>query len=59
VQMTSTRSAAQGTPLEQVERGCDLAFLHLVGAGMVTAHPEDLVVLTLRRVLDEARACSC
>ena len=47
---------AERTPLEVVERACDATFLHLVGAGVVGTHPEDLVVATLRRIMAEAHA---
>jgi hypothetical protein len=56
VQTTRTRSAEQRTPLEAAEHACDLAFLHLVGAGLVGTHPDDLVTATLRTILREARA---
>lgn len=46
---------AQRTPIEVVERSCDATFLHLVSAGVVGTHPEDLVVATLRRIMAEAR----
>ncbi len=39
-----------------VERSCDATFLHLVGAGVVSTHPEDLVVRTLRTIMREAQA---
>lgn len=47
---------ARRTPrLAAAERACDLAWLHLVCAGLVSSHPEDLVTATLRTVLREAR----
>jgi hypothetical protein len=42
-------------PLGAVERACDAAWLHLLSAGLVGTHPEDLVTATLRTVLREAR----
>jgi hypothetical protein len=38
-----------------VERSCDTAWLHLVEAGLVGTHPDDLVTATLRTILREAR----
>jgi hypothetical protein len=38
-----------------VEGSCDLAFLHLVGAGLVGSHPDNLVTATLRTILREAQ----
>ncbi len=35
---------------------CDRAFLHLVEAGLVTDHPDDLVTSTLRTVLVATQA---
>jgi hypothetical protein len=44
------------TPLEVVERACDATFLHLVEAGCVGTHPDDLVTATLRQIMREAHA---
>ncbi len=44
------------TPLELVERSVDTTFLHLVEAGCVGTHPEDLVVRTLQAIMREAHA---
>lgn len=37
-----------------LERSCDLAFLHLLEAGLVTSRPDDLVTAALRRILDDS-----
>jgi hypothetical protein len=47
---------SQRTPIEDVERACDTAFLHLVSAGVVGTHPADLVTATLRQIMAEAHA---
>lgn len=49
------RTPARTARLAAVERSCDLAWLHLVGAGLVSDRPDDLVTATLRTVLREAR----
>lgn len=49
----SAPSAARDR-LAAVEQACDSAFLHLVGAGVVGTHPEDLVTATLRQIMLEA-----
>jgi hypothetical protein len=46
--------AQQPRPVD-VERSCDTAWLHLVEAGLVGTHPDDLVTATLRTILREAR----
>jgi hypothetical protein len=43
------------TPLELVEDSIDRTFLHLVEAGCVGTHPDDLVVRTLETIMREAR----
>ncbi len=45
------RQALLDDPDPVTPASCDLAFLHLVGAGLVTASPDDLVTETLRAVL--------
>ncbi len=47
---------SQRTPVEVVERACDAAFLTLVGAECVGTHADDLVVATLRTIMQEAHA---
>jgi hypothetical protein len=47
---------SERTPLEVVEQSCDATFLTLVEAGCVGAHPDDLVVRTLRTIMREAHA---
>ncbi len=41
----------QADPDPASAASCDLAFLHLVSAGLVTAREDDLVTATLRAVL--------
>ncbi len=48
---TPTRAADVAT----TERACDLAWLHLVEAGLVSDRPDDLVTATLHTILREAR----
>lgn len=38
-----------------VERSCDAAWFHLLEAGLVSSHPDDLVTATLRKILRDAR----
>ncbi len=45
----------QPPDLDRIERSVDTTFLHLVEAGCVGTHPEDLVTTTLRTIMREAR----
>lgn len=47
-------ASRRATRLSSVERSCDLAWLHLAAAGLVSSRPDDLVTATLRLVLAEA-----
>lgn len=50
---SQARTATQA--VVAVERSCDLAWLHLLGAGLVSSRPDDLVTATLRTILLQAQ----